>query len=103
MFMHIEKVTIKKVMKGKHKCVEITIISKSGLSFVFLYDIWLNSHRKGECNLIYEDKPVYEIYGQVVTQTNVVKQMLYQKIGLPELTYKELGEAADRYAQSTNN
>lgn len=98
MFMHIEKITIKKVMKGKHKCVEITITSKSGLSFVFLYDTWLNSHRKGECNLFYEDKPVYEIYGQVITQTNVVKQMLYQKIGLPELTYKELGEAADRYA-----
>lgn len=97
MFMHIEKVTIKKVMKGKHKCVEITIISKSGLSFVFLYDTWLNSHRKGECNLFYENKPVYEIDGQVITQTNVVKQMLYQKIGLPELTYKELGEAADRY------
>lgn len=29
--------------------------------------------------------------------------MLYQKTGLPEITYKELGEAADRYAQSTNN
>lgn len=98
MFMHIEKVTIKKVMKGKHKCVEITIISKSGLSFVFLYDTWLNSHRKGECNLFYENKPVYEIDGQVINQTNVVRQMLYQKIGLPELTYKELGEAADRYA-----
>lgn len=103
MFMHIEKVTIKKVMKGKHKCVEITITSKSGLSFVFLYDTWLNSHRKGECNLFYEDKPVYEIDGQVINQTNVVKQMLYQKIGLPELTYKELGEAAARYAQNNNN
>lgn len=32
MFMHIEKVTAKKVMLGNHKGVEITIIAKSGLS-----------------------------------------------------------------------
>lgn len=103
MFANIDKVTVKKLMKGNHKCVEITITSKAKLSFVFLYDTWLNSHRKGECNLFYEDKPVYEIDGQVINQTNVVKQMLYQKIGLPELTYKELGEAAARYAQNNNN
>ena len=61
MFANIDKVTVKKLMKGNHKCVEITITSKAKLSFVFLYDSWLNSHRKGECNVFYANKPVYYI------------------------------------------
>ncbi len=99
MFMHIDKVTVKKLMKGNHKCVEINITSKSGLSFVFLYDSWLNSHRKGECNIFYADKPVYEVNGKFIGFNQTVRKMLYQKIGLPELTTKELGEAAIRYAK----
>ncbi len=99
MFANIDKVTVKKLMKGNHKCVEITITSKSKLSFVFLYDSWLNSHRKGECNIFYADKPVYEINGKFIGFNQTVRKMLYQKIGLPELTTKELGEAAIRYAK----
>lgn len=99
MFANIDKVTVKKLMKGNHKCVEITITSKSKLSFVFLYDSWLNSHRKGECNIFYADKPVYEISGKFIGQNPTVRQMLYQKIGLPELTNEEIGEAAIRYAK----
>lgn len=101
MFANIDKVTVKKLMKGNHKCVEITITSKSKLSFVFLYDSWLNSHRKGECNIFYADKPVYEVNGKFVGFNQTVRKMLYQKIGLPELTNIELGEAAIRYAKST--
>ena len=101
MFANIDKVTVKKLMKGNHKCVEITITSKAKLSFVFLYDSWLNSHRKGECNIFYADKPVYEVNGKFVGFNQTVRKMLYQKIGLPELTNIELGEAAIRYAKST--
>lgn len=100
MFNHIDKVTVNRVMKGNHKCVEITITSKTKLTFVFLYDSWLNAHRKGECNLFYENKPVYEIDGAIIRQNKAVRKMLYQKIGLPELTSRELGEAAVRYAKA---
>lgn len=98
MFMHIDKITVNKLMKGNHKCIEITITSKSGLSFLFLYDSWINSHRKDECNLFYEGKPVYELDGHITKLNQTVRKMLYQKIGLPVLTTKELGEAAARYA-----
>ena len=99
MFANIDKVTVKKLMKGNHKCVEITITSKAKLSFVFLYDSWLNSHRKGECNVFYANKPVYYIDGHIIRQNPTVRNMLYQKIGLPELTNEEIGEAAIRYAK----
>ena len=100
MFMHIEKVTIKKVQIGKHKCNEITIISKSGLSFEFLYDTWLNAHRKNECNIFYEDVPLYKISGYIKSMSHKVLDMINNKIGIPKLSYKELGEAAARYAES---
>ena len=99
MFANIGKVTVKKLMKGNHKCVEITITSKAKLSFVFLYDSWLNSHRKGECNVFYANKPVYYIDGHIIRQNPTVRNMLYQKIGLPELSNEEIGEAAIRYAK----
>ena len=99
MFNHIDKVTVNRVMKGNHKCVEITITSKTKLTFVFLYDSWLNSHRKGECNVFYANKPVYYIDGHIIRQNPTVRNMLYQKIGLPELTNEEIGKAAIRYAK----
>lgn len=99
MFANIDKVTVKKLMKGNHKCVEITITSKTKLTFVFLYDSWLNSHRKGECNVFYANKPVYYIDGHIIRQNPTVRNMLYQKIGLPELTNEEIGKAAIRYAK----
>lgn len=96
MFMHIDKITVKRMVKNKHKCVEITINSKTKLSFVFIYDVWLNTYRKGECNIFYEDKPLYEINENVIKLNNAVRNMLYQKIGLPILSHNELGKLALR-------
>lgn len=73
----------------------------SNLSFIFLYDSWLNSHRKGECNIFYADKPAYETNGKFVGFSQTARKLLYQKIGLPELTNIELGEAAIRCAKSS--
>lgn len=42
---------------------------------------------------------MYEINGKFIGFNQTVRKMLYQKIGLPELTTKELGEAAIRYAK----
>ena len=84
----------------RYKGVEITIIAKSGLSFVFFYDVWLSSFRKGECNTFYEDKPLYEVNGFIKTINTKVQNMIYEKIGLPLLSYKELGEAAAEYAKT---
>lgn len=49
MFTHIEKATVESFMDGNHKCNKIGVYSKSGSYFEFIYDIWPNSHRKGEC------------------------------------------------------
>ena len=50
-------------------------------------------------NLFHGDKPVYEVNGKFIGFSQTVRKMLYQKIALPELTTKELGEAAIRYAK----
>lgn len=97
MFMHIEKASVSQYKEGKHKLYEITIESKSGLSFVFVYDSWINSHRKGECNIFYEDKPMYFINGNIREYNSEVIKLVETKIGLPDLTSKELGGAAISY------
>ena len=102
MFTHIEKATIEKFMDGKHKCTEITIVAKSGLTFTFIYDTWLNSHRKGECNIFYEGKPLYLINGDIVVLNKEVVQMVKDKIGLPLLTDEELDKATSNYIQRDN-
>lgn len=102
MFTHIEKATIEKFMDGKHKCTEITIVAKSGLTFTFIYDTWLNSHRKGECNIFYEGKPLYLINGDIVVLNKEVVQMVKDKIGLPLLTDEELDKATRNYIQRDN-
>lgn len=97
MFTHIEKASIKKFMEGKHKCTEITIISKSGLTFTFVYDTWLNAHRKGECNVFYEEKPMYFIDGNIISLNSEVIKMVKDKIGLLDYTNEELGNAAKKF------
>ena len=93
MFDNINNITVKRLMKGNHKCVEITINSKSNISFIFVYDTWLNTHRKNECNVFYEGLPVYNIDGGLIKLNDVVMDSLYSKIGLPLLTDSELGKA----------
>lgn len=102
MFDNIDNVTVKRVYRGTHQCVEITIKSKSKLSFTFLYDSWLNGHRKDLCNVFYADYPIYEYSGNVIKLSKIVKNLLYKEIGLPILSYKELGEAASKLIQLTS-
>lgn len=97
MFTHIEKASIKKFMEGKHKCTEITIISKSWLTFTFVYDTWLNAHRKGECNVFYEEKPMYFIDGNIISLNSEFIKMVKDKIGLPDYTNEELGNTAKKF------
>ena len=61
-FQYIEKATIHPYQMGTHRMNQITIISKTGVAFVFDYDIWLNTERKGECCLFYEHIPCYIEY-----------------------------------------
>lgn len=49
MFQHIERISLREFKDGKHVCTEITILAKNGVSFVFVYDTWLNCNRKEEC------------------------------------------------------
>ena len=102
MFDNIDNVTVKRVYRGTHQCVEITIKSKSKLSFTFLYDSWLNGHRKDLCNVFYADYPIYEYSGNVIKLSKIVKNLLYKEIGLPILSYKALGEAASKLIQLTS-
>ena len=102
MFTHIEKASISQYKEGTHKCYEITIESKSGLRFVFVYDSWINSHKKGECNIFYEGKPLYFIEGSLRVLNSGVVELVKKKIGLPEYTTKELGDAAASYAKRQN-
>lgn len=103
MFTHIEKASVRQFKEGKHKLYEITIESKSGLSFVFVYDSWLNSHRKGECNIFYDDKPLYFVSGNFRNYNSEVIKLVKAKIGLPELSSRELGEAAISYIERTKD
>ena len=48
MVKHIKDVRLQRFMDGKHKCIEITVNAVNGLQFVFVYDTWLNNHRKQE-------------------------------------------------------
>ena len=97
MFTHIEKATIERFMEGNHKCNKIGIYSKSGLYFEFVYDTWLNSHRKGECCIFYENKPMYLISGDIVILNKDVVKLVKAKIGLPDLSNEELGKATRNY------
>lgn len=99
MFTHIERASISQFYEGTHKCYEITIVSKSGLSFVFIYDSWVNSHKKGECNLFYEGLPfpLYKVNGHTIEFNLETMKMIDEKVGLPTLNNTELGEAAVNY------
>lgn len=94
MFQHIERVSLREFKEGKHTCIEITITAKSGVSFVFVYDTWLNCHRKEECCIFYDNKPLYSKDGAVISLMQDVLNDIDAKAGLPILTNVELGEAA---------
>ena len=94
MFQHIDKITMNQYKEGKQKIVDITIASKGGLEFTFTYNIWLNSFRKGECCVFYDDKPLYGINNHIITLNNSVERLIEDKIGLPNITNADLGRAA---------
>lgn len=60
---------------------------------------WVNSHRKGECNIFYDDKPLYFINGDIRAYNSEVIKLVKAKIGLPDLTIQQLGEADISYAK----
>lgn len=92
-FSHIDKVNLERSLDGKHQLVIIKIYAKNGLEFIFKYDIWLNIHRKKECCVFYEDKPLYIIDGSIRSINKEVDDLIYNKIDLPTLNYDELGKA----------
>lgn len=92
-FSHIDKVNLERSLDGKHQLVMIKIYAKNGLEFLFKYDIWLNTHRKKECCMFYEDKPLYIIEGSIRSVNKEVDDLIYNKIELPILNYEELGKA----------
>ena len=94
MFQHIDRASIREFKEGKHTCIEITITAKTGADFVFVYDTWLNCHRKEECCVFYEGKPLYSKDGAITTLMKDVMDEIEQKAGLPILTNEELGIAA---------
>lgn len=94
MFQHISDITLQKHKEGKKMWLDINIISKNGLVFPFVYNIWLNTFRKEECCVFYEGKPLYSKDGNIITLNEEVQAMIRAKIGLPELTDMELGIAA---------
>ena len=67
--------------------------NENGLEFLFKYDIWLNTHRKKECCMFYEDKPLYIIEGSIRSVNKEVDDLIYNKIELPILNHEELGKA----------
>ena len=67
MFQHIDRASIIEFKEGKHTCIEITITAKAGAEFVFVYDTWLNCHRKEECCIFYDGKPLYSKDGAITT------------------------------------
>ena len=94
MFQHIERISLREFKDGKHVCTEITILAKNGVSFVFVYDTWLNCHRKEECCIFYNGKPLYSKNGAIYTLCKSVMDEIEVKAGLPILTERELGIAA---------
>lgn len=94
MFQHIERISLREFKDGKHTCTEITILAKNGVSFVFVYDTWLNCHRKEECCIFYNGKPLYSKDGAIYTLNKSVMDEIEVKAGLPILTDRELGIAA---------
>ena len=94
MFQHIERISLREFKSGKHTCIEITIYAKSGATFVFVYDTWYNCHRKDECCIFYNGKPLYSKDGAIYTLNKSVMDEIEVKAGLPILTDRELGIAA---------
>jgi hypothetical protein len=94
MFQHIECISLREFKDGKHVCIEITILANNGVSFVFVYDTWLNCHRKNECCIFYKGMPLYFKDGAVYTLNKAVMDDIEVKAGLPILSNQELGVAA---------
>ena len=101
MFDNISGIYLQRFDEGKHHCLNITIISKEGKEFAFVYDMWLNNHRKGECCIFYNSKPLYLRNGNVIELNPKVMNQIEKKCGLPVLDNKDLGKAAKRFAERT--
>ena len=101
MFQHIDRVSLREFKEGKHTCIEITITAKTGAEFVFVYDTWLNCHRKEECCIFYEGKPLYSKDAAITTLMEDVMNEIDQKAVLPLLTNEELGIAAINHIHRT--
>ena len=96
---NIEAINLKRFDIGKHHCLGIIIKSKEGIEFKFVYDMWQNNHRKEECCIFYDGKPLYFKNGAVIELNKEVMSEIEMKCGLPLVPNNELGKAAARYAK----
>lgn len=93
MFQMVDSIKLNAYKDGKKKLVDITIISKGKIEFTFTYNIWINNFRKKECCIFYEANPLYSKDGDIIMLNKTVLEKINSKIGLPNLTNSELGEA----------
>lgn len=104
MFQHIKDVRLKRFDEGRHKCIEITVNAENGLQFVFVYDTWLNNHRKKESYptfLKYGDKllPLRCIEGDEAVENAEITEAMEKLVELPKLTPKEMADASHNFAK----
>lgn len=92
MYQMIDSIKLNAYKDGKKKLVDITIISKSKLEFIFTYNVWINNYRKNECPIFYNNLPLYSKKDNVETLNKDVIKLINSKIGLPNLSHSELGE-----------